>query len=453
MRIRYLFLGMLLAPVAMSVCYGWSFQPSYYLSGENRRFLADDDSRQELLFLVYDEKAQSPPLIERRTARTGQLLSETSLEWGQMGVFSGRQHKAIFSADRSLLVWLQELSAFTNAIGTCRCAVFSVTSGKQVSDVIAFDGFSNCYLSSNGRWLMFRKYPNYCAVIYDVNNKVIYHEVASPNNEIASLHACFSPNSEQVIFQWSNAGPKGGELGRTLHLFDLPNRKLVQTFVLPETMLATEPVRESDDRSLNVSDWRPNELRTCFHQWPYRRFPLPFSHEHLTRTYIHRFDGNRLREGRAIELLDTWSQFASGKLDNCGEGNDWVGQCFVDSLRVHESKWCTTLRKLERKIGISLVDWLGPTKYHGNAKIIEKKTKETRFEMDLRSPVGCTLVLNGEYLIAHAGGPEYPNIEVWRVSSVGHWLYYVVVPGIATVALFALSSRLRYSAINHKTTN
>jgi hypothetical protein len=442
MRWRYLILGLFLAVPTATAIHHWPQRPAYCIPGEGRYILTDDPLRGELLFFCCDENAAIAPRIERRDAQSGALSGTTSLDCTSLPNWPRQGFWVRISDDRTILTWL--VSDWSPTFATnyvrdfespnvFRVATFDATTGRNVGHISEPYVGRHVNISPNGeRCAVVLHYPNRLSV-RDVRTGTPLFVFPFPGGYGEDFSSCFSPDGHFFLFQRL----VGEKVGRTLHLLNVETGNIERTYELPI--------------GRTFDEWRPNELRT-------HEVLLPEGPRY--RRYRHDFDGQMLGPGIPDGLLDTTHQVlmsANGRCDN----ETWVGQ-----FGYHESGspvWMELISKIETMTGLILINRRPKPSYVGYARIVDRATHATRFQMDIPSVFRCRLVMDGALLVT--GGKDVfsdpkatnapttiPPFEIYRTDVWPRWIWTTLGTG-ALVAAFALLARWQHVVIRRHRLN
>jgi hypothetical protein len=438
MGLRRVILRLLLPATAAVVVFVWPERPTYIIPDDYREFLAADANTRQLVFLLFDQNANEPPIIERREAATGRVVSATPLEWAgvaaeirKMANRDGEIFSAQFqiSADGSSLLWSQMSRQDADDAehpDQSRCAVFDTTTGQRRGPSFGTPLGHWTALSPDGRWLLApRQASAHQLSIIDTGSGRPLIDLDPPMAGSSSADGCFSPDSRRVLVQWSGSS--------IIYQLDLESRLIERKYRLAEYTTN----EDNDNVWETLAEWRPGELRTrltyCaagttqFFSWSFR-----------TRTCRRPFDGVTLSLAEIDPLLDDKTNCFGPKRPAPGEGDGWVAQasCTNDP----ESAFSQYVDKVETWIGHGrLVNWNGRYGSRSFVRIIDRSTQGVRFEIEEKSG-HVRVVLNGLYVLRPAYTPV-PGIEVWRTDAWPRWVW-ATAGGIGVLMALRLFARI-----------
>jgi hypothetical protein len=435
--VRRLILPLFLPTAAAAVIFVWPERPVCVIPSDYRDFLATDAVSRQLIFLLFDQNGNEPPVIERRDVTTGHVVSATPLEWAGVAAEirktanrNGETFSAQFqiSADRSSLLWSQMSRQDTDDAehpDQSRCAVFDTTTGRRRGPSFGTPLGQWTALSPDGRWLLAsRQASAHQLSMIDTWSGRPLIDLDPPSAGSSLAHACFSPDSRRMLLQWTGSP--------IVYQFDLDSRLIERKYRLAEDTTNAD----NDNVWETVAEWRSGELRThltyCaagttqFFSWSFRE-----------RTCRRPFDGGTLSPGEIDPLLNVITNCVGPTRPAPGEGDGWVAQARYTNDP--ESAFSQYVDKVETWIGCGrLVNWKG--RYGGRTvvRIIDRATNAVRFEMEeMSGPL--RVVLDGQYVLRPAYTPV-PGIEVWRTDGWPRWVW-AITGGIGTLVTMTLLAR------------
>jgi hypothetical protein len=427
MRWRYLNFGVPVSFVVAAIIHLWPKIPAYRIPGSNeRQFLGEDRPSGQLLFLYFGPNEDQPPVIERRDAESGKLVATLPLEWDAMTSWSRESCYGELS-DNCRTVFLT-LSATGSAPSTEKFVgtFFDATTGRQGGATFAFDHRGTSGLSPDGRWLWSTQLnPNCRLVIRDTQTGKSHFELPSPTGRREIIRFCFDADSQNGVFQWLTDPKKLTEESRTLHLLNLDSRQIEQSYLLPERQ--------------ELRDWRRGEL--WIQVWNYSAPVVADIHQ-----FRHKLDGRILTLGERDPLLDRFYDGQRFLQSVCDETEDGVTQ-FVEFLP-EEPEWSRQIDKVERFIGRKLFDRGDMRLNRGWVRLVDRETKQVRFEQKVPHPFDCRFVLGGKLMLM-PGERSSPATEVYRIDAWPRWVWTALAMS-SLLVVFSIVSRRRQVVIQRK---